>query len=234
MNERLVIARKEFRQAITNRGVLIAGFIFAIWFPVFTTLGILAGTEGDPGTALAGHLANLSVVLALFMGYLFSSDAFFREKKDGTIVTLLCAPVSLRQIWEGKVLGVSAAAYGMTIISVIITVLVAFALTPGAITLPWLLLLHVIVILPIFAAASAGIIGSAQLYLGMRENQFLGMGFVFLFIFLIFGLQSLVSSDDGVTMQTELFFAVAGVVLLALGRRWAGRLSKERIVRTIT
>ncbi|MDO8841159.1 ABC transporter permease [Methanocalculus sp.] len=234
MNERLVIARKEFLQAITNKGVLIASFIFAVWFPVFTTLGILAGTGGDPGTALGGHLANLSVVLALFMGYLFSSDAFFREKKDGTILTLLCAPVSIRQIWEGKVLGVSAAAYGMTIISILITVIVAFVLSSVAITLPWLLLLHVIVILPVYAAASAGIIGSAQLYLGMRENQLLGMGFVFLFIFLIFGLQGLVSPEGGVTIQTEVFFAVFGIVLLALGRRWAGRLSKERIVRTIT
>lgn len=233
MNELCTIARKEFFQAITNKGVLISAFIFAIWFPVFTTLGILAGISGDPGTALAGHLASLSVVLAIFMGYLFSSDAFFREKKDGTILTLLCAPVSLRQIWEGKVLGVATAAYGMTLLSVLITVAVAFAFSPVGITLPWLLLVHLAIILPIYAAASAGIIGAAQLYLGMRENQFLGMGFVFLFIFLIFGLQIFISPEGGITIQNELFFFVLGLLLLLLGRRWAGRLSKERIVRTI-
>ncbi|MCP1715642.1 ABC-2 type transport system permease protein [Methanocalculus alkaliphilus] len=229
----LVIARKEFLQAIRNKGVMVAAFIFAIWFPVFTTLGVLTGISGDPGTALGGHLANLSVVLAIFMGYLFSSDAFFREKKDGTIMTFLCAPVSLRQIWEGKVIGVSMAAYGMTILSVLITVAVAILLSPVGITLPLLLLVHVFVILPIYAAASAGVIGAAQLYLGMRENQFLGMGFIFLFIFMVFGLQVLISPEGGITILTEVFFGLMGIVLLLVGRRWAGRLSKERIVRTI-
>ncbi|MCK9308162.1 MAG: hypothetical protein M0P17_11625, partial [Methanoculleus sp.] len=74
---------------------------------------------------------------------------------------------------------------------------------------------------------------AAQLALGMRENQILGFVFIFGFIFLIVGLQQVAPGGPGLSMTTEAVLAAAGIVLLALARVIAGKVTKERIVRTI-
>uniref|UniRef100_UPI000A48BA1B ABC transporter permease n=1 Tax=Methanoculleus chikugoensis TaxID=118126 RepID=UPI000A48BA1B len=158
-----VIARREIRLALRNRGVLITAFIFAIWFPVMTALGIAAAAGGD-AAAVAGGIAAITLPVGVFMGYIFCSDAFLREKRDGTIETLLCAPpVSLQRLWEGKALG---------------------GRRPGVPddpprgrgehggqpllwrTLPSppnpLLLLHLAAVVPVWIAAAAGLIGAAS------------------------------------------------------------------------
>ena len=67
----------------------------------------------------------------------------------------------------------------------------------------------------------------------MRENQILGFAFIFGFIFLIGGLQAVVSDGSGISATAEAVLAVAGVALVALARFIAGKVTKERIVRTI-
>ena len=66
----------------------------------------------------------------------------------------------------------------------------------------------------------------------MRENQILGFVFIFGFIFLIVVLQG-VTPGGGLSVTTEGIFAAAGLALLALARFIAGKVTKERIVRTI-
>ncbi len=167
------------------------------------------------------------------MGYIFCADAFLREKRDGTIETLLCAPVSLRRLWEGKAAGVAVPAYLMTLFSAIVTVAAVTGLTDAPIAAEPLLLLHLAVVVPIWIAAAAGLIGAAQLALGMRENQILGFVFIFGFIFLIVGLQGIAPGGPGLSATTEGVLAIAGIALLALARFIAGKVTKERIVRTI-
>ncbi|MCT8338023.1 hypothetical protein FKB36_11135 [Methanoculleus sp. Afa-1] len=224
-----VIARREMGLALRNRSILISAFIFAIWFPVMSALGIAAGA-GDDATILAGGIAAITLSLGVFMGYLFCADAFLREKRDGSIETLLCAPVSLQRLWEGKAAGVAVPAYLMTLVSAAVTAAAVSTLTGIPVATDPLLLLHLAVVVPVWILAAAGLIGAAQLALGMRENQILGFVFIFGFFFLIFALQGVV---PGLSVTTEGIFAAAGLALLALARFIAGKVTKERIVRTI-
>jgi ABC-2 type transport system permease protein len=67
----------------------------------------------------------------------------------------------------------------------------------------------------------------------MRENQILGFAFIFGFIFLIGGLQAVISGGSGVSATAEAVLMAVGLALLALARFIAGKVTKERIVRTI-
>ena len=227
-----VIARREMRLALRNRSVLISGLIFAVWFPVMSAIGVAAGAGGD-AAALAGGIAAIILPVGVFMGYIFCADAFLREKRDGTIETLLCTPVSLRRLWEGKAAGVAVPAYLTTLLSAAVTVATVSALTGIPVAVEPLLLIHLAVVVPVWVVASAGLIGAAQLVLGMRENQILGFVFIFGFFFLIFGLQQVAPGGPGISLVTEALFAAAGLALLALARIIAGKVTKERIVRTI-
>ncbi|WP_292730887.1 ABC transporter permease [Methanoculleus sp.] len=227
-----VIAGREMRLALRNRSILISALIFAVWFPVMSALGIAAGA-GEDTTAVAGGIAAITLPVGVFMGYIFCADAFLREKRDGTIETLLCTPVSLRRLWEGKAAGVAVPAYLMTLFSAAVTVTAVVSLTDAPIAAEPLLLLHLAVVVPVWIAAAAGLIGAAQLALGMRENQILGFVFIFGFIFLIVVLQGVAPGGGGLSVTTEGIFAAAGLALLALARFIAGKVTKERIVRTI-
>ncbi|WP_214021606.1 ABC transporter permease [Methanoculleus sp.] len=227
-----IIAGREMWLALRNRSILISGLIFAVWLPVMSALGIAAGA-GEEVTILAGSIAAVTLPVGVFMGYIFCADAFLREKRDGTIETLLCAPVSLRRLWEGKAAGVAVPAYLMTLFSAAVTVAAVSTLSGTPIAAEPLLLLHLVVVVPVWIAAAAGLIGAAQLALGMRENQILGFVFIFGFIFLIVGLQQVAPGGPGLSWTTEALLAAAGAALLALARVIAGKVTKERIVRTI-
>ncbi|MDK2915627.1 MAG: type transport system permease protein [Euryarchaeota archaeon] len=224
-----VIARREIRLAFRNRSALIAGLIFAVWFPVMTVLGI-AASAGEDMAAITAGIATVTLPVGVFMGYLFCADAFLREKRDGSIETLLCAPVSLRRLWEGKAAGVAVPAYLMSLVSAVVAIAAVSTLASAPVAAEPLLLLHLAAVVPVWILAAAGLIGAAQLALGMRENQILGFALIFGFIFLIVALQGVV---PGLSLTTEAILAAVGLALLALARFIAGKVTKERIVRTI-
>ncbi|MFY9194768.1 MAG: ABC transporter permease subunit [Methanoculleus sp.] len=224
-----VIAGREVRLALRNRSVVISALIFAVWFPAMTAAGIAAGAGGDV-TVITGGIAAITLPVGVFMGYIFCADTFLREKRDGTIETLLCAPVSLRRLWEGKAVGITVPAYLTTLLSAVVIAVSASAITGMPIAVDPLLILHLAFVVPVWVIASAGLIGAAQLALGMRENQILGFFFIFGFIFLIVGLQGVV---PGLSLATEGILAAAGVALVVLARFIAGKVTKERVVLTI-
>jgi len=232
MSTLAVIARREIRLALRNRGALITALIFSVWFPVMSALSIAVGAGGDTA-AVAGGIAAITLPVGVFMGYIFCADAFLREKRDGTIETLLCAPVSLRRLWEGKAIGVTVPAYVMMLLSAVASIAAIAGLTGVSVSAEPLLLLHFVAVVPIWIGASAGLIGAAQLALGMRENQILGFVFIFGFIFLIGGLQAVMSGGPGISATMEGVLAAVGLALLGLARAIAGKVTKERIVRTI-
>lgn len=227
-----VIAVREMRLALRNRSILITAIIFAVWFPVMSAVGIAAAAGGD-AAAVAGGIAAITLPVGVFMGYIFCADAFLREKRDGTIETLLCAPISLRRLWEGKAAGVAVPAYLMALVSAAVTAAAVAGLTGAPVAAEPLLLVHLAIVVPVWIAAAAGLIGAAQLALGMRENQILGFALIFGFIFLVAGLQQAVPGGPGISAATEALLAAIGAALLALARFIAGKVTKERIVRTI-
>ncbi len=227
-----IIVGREIHLALRNRSIVITALIFTIWFPAMMAVGIVAAS-GESPAAFSGAIAAATLPIGVLMGYIFCSDAFLREKRDGTIETLLCAPVSLRQLWAGKTCGVAIPAYLTTLLSAVVTFATASTMLDAPLALDSLLILHLLIVVPVWIVTAAGFIGAAQLALGMRENQVLGFAFIFGFIFLISGLQGVISGGTEISAATEVVLAATGVALLGLARFIAGKVSKERIVMTI-
>ncbi|MDD1675672.1 MAG: ABC transporter permease [Methanomicrobiales archaeon] len=231
MSRESFVARKEISLILKNRGALATALLFNL---VFGGLSVPSALAGDPSGVFIDRLGFLVLLmLGIFMGYIFSGTVFLREKQTGVIETVLCAPLSLRQLWLGKVMGVTVVAYGMTLISAAIIFAGVFFLEPGSLILSGPLLANLFLVVPAFVAVSVGLLGFGQLMLGMRENQLLNMGLIFLLVFLVSGASGLVSPDfRGSWNMVAALFGLASLLILIT--YWLTRfLDKERVVLTI-
>lgn len=225
MNPTLVVARRELLALARARSVLAAGTLVGLivgGMPVFTA--IVMG-RGPAGVYLQAP------VLGVFLGYLFAQQAFLREKQDGTIETVLSSPLTLPSLWAGKVIGCAGTA---ALIALVCTggALVAGALAADVpVPLSAELAVHLFVLVPLVTAVAVGLLGLVQLLLGLRENQILNLGLVMGLIALLSIGQVIVGEVPSPGAEGAAVLAMA--VLLALLFRLAGRVDRERIVRTI-
>lgn len=230
------IARREIAEIIANRTVIGTGVFFALWFSVMHGISI----EINEMTAQGGRTQDLnssvfttSALLGIFIGYLFSGQAFFREKSERIIETLLCAPMGLRTLWFGKTLGVAIPAYGLSLASAfILTGIVSYH--GEMLLLPSLpVLVHLFVVVPVFIICAIGLIGFVQLLLGMRENRVVNL-LIFLLMFFALSFSRGPLGDDFIVgwPTVGLLFSVC-MLLMALTLALSGLLSKERIITSI-
>jgi len=119
-----IIARKEIREILTNKGLAFSGIFFATWFSIMAGLGI---TEQNitQHTQLNNSLFYMGALIGLFVGYIYSGQTYLREKQTGIVETLLCSPVSLRSIWIGKALGVALPSTALALLSAAAITLIA-------------------------------------------------------------------------------------------------------------
>jgi len=232
MNGILTVARKEAGLILRSRQLMASALLVTVVFSGTAAPAVL-GSVAEGGASIDPVIFMVITVTGIFMSYLFSGQVFMREKTEGTIETLLCTPLSLREIWTGKVAGVTVPAYFLTLVGAGVISGVASAIR-GEIILPSApAALHVLVVVPAFIAVTVGLLGFVQLLLGMRENQIINMAIIFGVIF-SFSLSTGLAGDGFiVTWGTEgVMLAVAAALLLAVG--WATRfLNRERIVTTI-
>ena len=96
MNRVMVVAKKEMKQIIKNRGALLSVFIFMVIFGGMTSMGALLDMAGSSDEMISvtfnSLLLSLVMVMGVITGYLLLSQAFTDEKLGGTIETLLCSP----------------------------------------------------------------------------------------------------------------------------------------------
>jgi ABC-2 type transport system permease protein len=235
MNSIFIVARKEALQILHNRQTLLSAVLIAVIFGGVTIPAMLASGPGPSVPGIAGQTLGVYVVLlvGVFLGYLFAGQAFLREKQEGTIETLLCSPLSLRQIWLGKVLGVTAPAYGITI-AVATMIIAGTGILSGAPVVPDAPVLgYILLVVPVVIAAAVGLLGFVQLLLGMRENQIINMVVIFGLVFSIGIAQELAGPSFSVTW-TVVGVLFAGSIALLLGTSFLSRfLDRERIVLTL-
>jgi len=238
MNPIFVVAKKEMKQIAKNRSLIISIVLFMGIFGGMTSLGaIMKVTEGDAESivsTLDSLMMYLVLVLGVFSGYFFSSQAFLGEKTEGTIETLLCSPLPLRDIWLGKVIGVMIPAYAVALM--IAAVLVALSNTlADVLVLPSVVMMaFVLLVVPVYIACAIGILGFVQLLLGMRENQILNILLIIGFIAAISVFDSLVA--DGVVVMSAPFVGamfILGILLLAFIGFMTRILNREKIVTTL-
>lgn len=230
MNGVLTVARKETGQILRSRQVLVSAVLVTFVFSATAVPAVLA-TGGYAAIDRIGFM--FLVVIGIFIGYIFSAQAFLREKTEGTIETLLCSPLSLREIWLGKVAGVTLPAYVLTLGGAAVLVAGSSILTGAPVLPSGPLVLHLLVVVPAFIAVAVGMLGLVQLLLGMRENQIINMAVIFLVIFFFSASAGLLGSDFQVTWTVEAGLLGVALVLLLVLRGATRFLDRERIVTTI-
>ena len=233
MNKTLVIARKEFRELLANRSTVLTALGVSVFFSFIYSMALRE--EGAAGGIISvdGILFFLSTMLGVFMAFSLTGHAFYKEKTERIIETLLSAPVSVLQVWLGKIIGVTFLSYLLALLSMVLLIVFASVrnqvlLLPGG---P--VAFHILFGVPLFIAAFVGISGLAQLALGMRENRFLNF---LLFIPLFAGLYGIGYSIGAITEITWLYtiLVIAVALLLILVSSFVVRLlSRERIVNTL-
>lgn len=232
MSSVMTVARKEVRTILTSRQTIISAIIVVVLFSLPMAPAITAlGTEG--GALIDQALFMFPVLIGVFLGYIFAAQIFLREKTDGTIETLLCTPVSLRNLWAGKVVGTVVPAYALTLLGVVLIIGAASSLG-GGVVLPSLpIVVHLLVVVPAYIAFATGGLGFIQLLLGLKENQIVNVAVIFVVIFSF----SLVTGfmNTSFTIGWGVVGALVAVAVVLLGLlAWATRfLDKERIVTTI-
>jgi len=225
VNPIVIVARRELLALGRARAVVASGTLVGLivgGMPIFTAL--------VAGRGLAGVYLQ-APVLGVFLGYLFAQQAFLREKQDGTIETVLASPLTLPSLWAGKVVGCAGAA---ALISLVCTggAIVAAALVADVpLPLSPQLAVHLVLLVPLVTAVAVGLLGLVQLLLGLRENQLLNLGLVMGLIAILSVGQVVVGGVPSPAVEGVAVLAMAAV--LALLFRLAGRVDRERIVRTI-
>jgi ABC-2 type transport system permease protein len=231
MNRILVVTKKELLELLSEKKTLLIALAMTLFFSVIYSFGA-SRANGNLGPA-GGVVLFLSSAIGIFMAYMLSGRIFLREKVDRVIETLMCSPVTIRQLWAGKVLAVAGLAWGLTLLGAAIMLVITFYFSENTPPLS-LLLFYELVSVPVLITAFVGLLGFAQFYLGMRENRIISM----LIFFPLFGALYGVGYGIGgsVTVSWTILFAVLGIALFLVGI--AGYLlrylSKERIVRTLS
>lgn len=114
MTATIVLARKEFRDALRNRWFILYAVCFAA-----ISLGLasvaLAGTQrfGMAGFGrTAASLVNVVLLIVPLMGLTLGAAALAGERERGTLETLLAQPISRSDVLIGKFLGLGLAIAG--------------------------------------------------------------------------------------------------------------------------
>ena len=233
MKEVLIVGRKEMQEMLKTKSTLIFALFLALFFSIIPAIGI--SKADDPAVSLNNSVFYLSLTLGVFICYMFTGQVFFREKQEKIIETLLCAPVSLRTLWLGKVLGVALPSYSFSILSAISIILISNIFS-GSLLFPSVaVILHLLIVVPLFIASVVGLMGFVQFLLGMRENRIIGLLiFVVIFGALYGGVGGIMRSDFVVSWLHVGTLLIVSVLLVALTAYLARYLSKEKVVTTIS
>ncbi|MEA1945615.1 MAG: hypothetical protein U9N07_09880 [Euryarchaeota archaeon] len=233
MNKIFIVSEKEMNGIIKTRSQMLVGIFFALWFSVMTAPVVKTVEESLVFDQFNNLLFYFVLMLGIFMAYLFSGKVFFNEKREGIIETLLCTPLSLRQIWAGKVLGVTIPAYSIALLAAALITVIANVFSTTILLPSPAILLHIVLVVPAFIAAAVGLLGFGHLLLGMRENQILNIS-IFVVIFFALSLaKNVIGGGYTVSWVMVGGMLIVAVLLLALVSYLTRYLSKERITTTI-
>jgi ABC-2 type transport system permease protein len=229
MGKIFTVARKEIKEILKTWSTLLMGFAFAIFFAFIYSENVVS----KGADAINGAVFFLSLAIALFTAYTSTAQVFLLEKREGVIETLMCAPVSLRQIWAGKMVGGLVPSWLVAIFAALMLVIVSSVKMKTLLVPDFPVIVHLLIAVPVFVSGFIGLVGFGQLLLGMKENRLLN------FIIFMPAFAALYGSGFAVASNLDVAWAHVGIVfagsilLLGVAAWLAGRLNRERIVTTI-
>ncbi|MEK7681999.1 MAG: ABC transporter permease [Chloroflexota bacterium] len=180
----VVLARKEFRDALRNRWFLFYAAAFTILALGLSYLALSgAGMGGLAGFGrTSASLINLVLLIVPLMGLTAGATGLAAERERGTLTTLLAQPVSRAEVFLGKALGLALALLASLGLGFGVAGVALAAGGGGGDATAYLALAGMAVLLA-FAALALGLLISAlarrsAVALGMAVVLWLGMVFV--------------------------------------------------------
>jgi ABC-2 type transport system permease protein len=233
MDEIFIVARKEMKGIVKTKSQMLMGISFALYLGVMTAPVVKTVEESAVVDQFNNLIFYFVLVVGIFTAYLFSGKVFFNEKREGIIETVLCTPLSLRQIWSGKVVGVTIPAYLIALLTAVLITIIGNIFSTILLLPSPAIALHIFLVVPAFIAAAVGLLGFGHFLLGMRENQILNISIFFVIFLALFFTKTVISGGYAVSWAAIGVLLIAAVLLLALISYLTRYLSKERIVTTI-
>jgi len=216
------IVWKEFKEVLGDRSLATSAL------SVLPLLGMLsAATAKHMPISVESLMFYLPPCLGILVGFSLSAS-FVKEKREGTVEALLCTPLTLRELWLGKVMGLTTVSHVVSTVSTLTLV----GLKGYVISVE--MAVYLIVVVPAVVASAIGLLGFLYYVLGMKEVKVLNyMVFLALFAMLRLAVKRLALSTAlawwGMGMMLALSLAILGITYYLVGG-----LSSERIITTIS
>ena len=223
---------KELKSILKNKRFIVSiGLFILVW--LFISLGSVVSTPIQEISNLNGNLLYLTTALSVLVVYMGASSAFLLEKRNKTLETVLTSPVSVKNLWQGKVLGISLFAYLSSLLISIIVILFIF-IAKGILFIPTIsIILYIIFIAPLIYLAVSSILGYFEFLLGMKENRIIN----FITLFLVFGFLGSINalnSTIGISIKSILLIVLISLFIFVLFNYLIKFVSKEKIILSIS
>ena len=228
-----LIARREFLDILSNKSTIIAGLLFTTWFSAYHGYALSQTEAANLQGSYDASMLAMTAMVAVFVGYIYSGQAFLFEKTEGIIETLMSTPIRLRSLWVGKAAGIALPAWICSLLFATAFTIIGRQYTGVALVPDILMVAHLLIVVPTFTIAAVGMIGLWQLVLGMRENQIVNLVcFLVLFVAIFFS-RTLLEEGLATSWQAALVMFAMALGFLGFTAFLSRFLSKERIVRSI-
>lgn len=110
MREAMVIVRKELRDAVQGRWLVVFGGAFAALALTLALVDQQAGSAGDQGfNRTTAGLINLCLLIVPLLALILGAGAIAGERERGTLLGLLSQPISATELLLGKYVGLLVA-----------------------------------------------------------------------------------------------------------------------------
>ena len=113
MNEVLILARKEMRDAVASGWLVVFAATFAAVAMLLSHIQADSGSLGDQGfNRTTAGLINLCLLLVPLLSLILGAGAISGERERGTLSTLLSQPLTSTELLLGKYVGLTLAVWG--------------------------------------------------------------------------------------------------------------------------
>jgi len=229
-----IVAREELREMLSSRRTVLLVMFFSVWFGLINPLSTFSSMSSDSITSdfVTAQMFTIVPLIGAMMAYVLTSGVFSSEKFGGIMESLLCTPLSLRALWVGKLIAVVMVAVPFALLSLGIFMLVP-VIVAGKLVLPSaIILLQVLITMPLFALAMAGVIGYTTLTMEMRQSSMVSMIAFFVMFFGSMVLGPVLTGANTVNISVVLASAAVGLVAFMLINKLATNIDKERVILT--
>jgi len=216
-----VVVWREFKETLRDKSLL------SSVFSVFAFLGMLSATTVKLPISVESIVFHMAPCLGIIVGFGLSTR-FVREKQEGTVETLLCTPLTLRELWLGKVVSLTIPSYIVSVVSTL-----AFISLRGY-TVNALMAVYLAMVVPVVIASATGLLGFLYYILGMRQVRILNYIVFFTLFATLYLVVGRLASPTILTWRNVSIVLALSLVTFGITYYQITHLSRERIVTTIS